>query len=313
MRPRDAGLILAGLNKHQSIEILMASTSLRIFPRSMLFVSGENADRFPKAMGAGADLVCIDLEDAVHADRKQSARDNVIGWLGTNRSSRGPPIALRINGLRTLDGLRDVLALHDSKVRLDWLLVPKVEDAADLHLLHAWAGDCYERLTALIETPGGVENALTIAQSGGKLAALMLGGADLTVALGAQFDWDGLLHARGRLVNAAKAAGLQAWDVPFIDLNRPDDLSDETRKVPVKSCGGAEGCHVTATLDDGGILTYELDQRNKRVAFVCTKCHLAFGSRPGPASHPCASPTPAKRVWERRRWWPSFRRFRRDA
>ena len=197
----------------------------------MLFVSGENAERFPKAVGAGADLVCIDLEDAVHADRKQSARDNVIGWLGTNRSSQGPPIALRINGLRTLDGVRDVLALHDSKARLDWLLVPKVEDAADLHALHAWAGDCFERLTALIETPGGVENALTIAQSGGKLAALMLGGADLAVTLGAQFDWDGLLHARGRLVNAAKAAGLQTWDVPFIDLNRPDDLSDETRKV----------------------------------------------------------------------------------
>jgi hypothetical protein len=66
--------------------------------------------------------------------------------------------------------------------------------------------------------------------------------------------------------------------------------SDETRKVPVKSCGGAEGCHVTATLDDGGILNYELDQRNKSAAFVCTKCHLAFGSRPVPASHPGAIP-----------------------
>ena len=197
----------------------------------MLFVSGENPERFPKAMSAGADLVCIDLEDAVHAGRKQAARERVIGWLGTNRSSQGPPIALRINGLRTLDGLRDVLALNDSKVRLDWLLVPKVEDAADLHALHAWAGDCYERLTALIETPHGVENALAIAQSGGKLAALMLGGADLAAELGAQFGWDGLLHARGRLVNAAKAAGLQAWDVPHIDLNRAEDLHDETRKV----------------------------------------------------------------------------------
>ncbi len=109
--------------------------------------------------------------------------------------------------------------------------MPKVEDAADLHALHSWAGDCYERLTALIETPSGIENALSIAQSGGKLAALMLGGADLAAELGAQFGWDGLLHARGRLVNAAKAAGLQAWDVPHIDLNRPDDLNDETRKV----------------------------------------------------------------------------------
>lgn len=69
------------------------------------------------------------------------------------------------------------------------------------------------------------------------------------------------------------------------NMTTPNTTSDETRKVPVKSCGGAEGCHVTATLADGGILNYELDQRNKSAKFVCTKCHLAFGSRPVPASH----------------------------
>ena len=69
--------------------------------------------------------------------------------------------------------------------------------------------------------------------------------------------------------------------------------SDATQKVPVKSCGGAEGCHVTATLDDGGILNYEIDQRNKSATFVCTKCHLTFGSKPVPASHVTAIPKPA--------------------
>ena len=209
----------------------------------MLFVSGEKAERFPKAVGAGADLVCIDLEDAVHADRKQLARDRVLHWLRTNRSSEGPALAVRINGLRTLDGLRDVLALNESGVHVDWLLAPKVEDAADLHSLHSWAGHCYERLTALIETPRGIENAHSIAQAGGKLAALMLGGADLAAELGAQFGWDGLLHARGRLVNAAKAAGLQAWDVPHIDLKRADDLSDETRKILALGFGCKTAIH----------------------------------------------------------------------
>ena len=209
----------------------------------MLFVSGEKAERFPKAMDAGADLVCIDLEDAVHADRKQSARKQVLDWLGTNRSSKGPALALRINGLRTLDGLRDVLALNESEVHVDWLLVPKVEHAADLYALHSLVGHCYERLTALIETPRGIENALSIAQAGGKLEALMLGGADLAAELGAQFGWDGLLHARGRLVNAAKAAGLQAWDVPHIDLKRLDDLSDETRKVLALGFGCKTAVH----------------------------------------------------------------------
>jgi cytochrome c len=55
--------------------------------------------------------------------------------------------------------------------------------------------------------------------------------------------------------------------------------------VPVKSCGGAEGCHVTATTDDGGILNYEIDQRKANERFVCVKCHLAFGAKPVPVSH----------------------------
>lgn len=197
----------------------------------MLFVSGEKAERFSKAMVAGADVVCIDLEDAVHIERKQVAREQVLAWLSKKQASEGPAIALRINGVRTLEGLRDVLALDESGIHLDWLLVPKVDDPADLRALHSWAGHRYDRLTALIETPRGVENALSIAYAGGKLTALMLGGADLAAELGAQFGWDGLLYARGRLVNAAKAAGLQAWDVPHIDLTRPDDLGEETRNV----------------------------------------------------------------------------------
>jgi citrate lyase subunit beta/citryl-CoA lyase/(S)-citramalyl-CoA lyase len=86
------------------------------------------------------------------------------------------------------------------------------------------------RLVALIESPRGVENAFAIAQAAG-LGALMLGGADLSAELGARFGWDGLLYARGRLVNAAKAAGLQAWDVPHIDLADSAGLAEETRRV----------------------------------------------------------------------------------
>lgn len=58
-----------------------------------------------------------------------------------------------------------------------------------------------------------------------------------------------------------------------------------TLKVPVNSCGGAEGCHVTATADDGGILNYEIDQRKASEKFTCVKCHIVFGTKPPPASH----------------------------
>ena len=66
----------------------------------------------------------------------------------------------------------------------------------------------------------------------------------------------------------------------------------KTLKVPVRSCGGAEGCHITATTGDGGILNFEIDQRKKDPKFVCTKCHVVFGAQPLPESHAVAIPTP---------------------
>jgi hypothetical protein len=70
----------------------------------------------------------------------------------------------------------------------------------------------------------------------------------------------------------------------------------KTLKVPIGSCGGAEGCHITATTDDGGALNYEIDQKKKDPAFVCTKCHITFGREDVPENHPQAIPTPAPKV-----------------
>ena len=66
----------------------------------------------------------------------------------------------------------------------------------------------------------------------------------------------------------------------------------KTLKVPVRSCGGAEGCHITQTTDDGGALNFEIDSRKKNANFVCTKCHVTFGKEPVPENHAQAIPTP---------------------
>lgn len=201
--------------------------------RSMLFVSGEKPERFPKALAAGADLVCIDLEDAVAPSAKQQAREAAFAFASAPRAAGR--IAVRLNALRTRDGLADVTALLASGARFDAIVLPKVEHPEELGLFHAWTADRREMLVALVESPLGVENAHAIAAAARsvapRLGALMLGGADLSSELGASFDWDGLLSARGRLVNAARAAGLQAWDVPHIDLRDLDALADETRRV----------------------------------------------------------------------------------
>ena len=62
-------------------------------------------------------------------------------------------------------------------------------------------------------------------------------------------------------------------------------LEAKTLTVQVRSCGGAEGCHVTATADDGGILNYEIDQKKTNPGFVCTKCHITFGKSAVPITH----------------------------
>jgi hypothetical protein len=73
-------------------------------------------------------------------------------------------------------------------------------------------------------------------------------------------------------------------------------LDAKTSTVPVRSCGGANGCHITATTDGGGALNFEIDQRKKDPAFVCTKCHVEFGKEAVPEDHPTAIPTPKSRV-----------------
>ena len=68
--------------------------------------------------------------------------------------------------------------------------------------------------------------------------------------------------------------------IPTMNTTDPKTLI-----VSVRSCGGAEGCHVTATTDDGGILNYEIDKRKTSQDFVCTKCHISFGKKAVPESH----------------------------
>lgn len=207
-------------------------------PRTLLFVSAERPERFDKAMASGADVVCIDLEDAVHPDRKPAARTAALAYAAgraRGASAGAPLLALRVNASKTLFGLHDVVAIAQADARFDVLLLPKAESAHEIEALHAWLPDAFTELVALIETPLGVERVTDIAaaarQGAPRLSALMLGGADLSMELGARFDWEGLLSARGRLVNAARAWGLQAWDVPFIDIADEAGLVHETRRV----------------------------------------------------------------------------------
>ncbi|MBF6245758.1 CoA ester lyase [Nocardia elegans] len=164
-----------------------------------LFVPGDRPDRFAKAQAAGADLVVLDLEDAVAPDRKDEARDYVHQWLaGGNRS------AVRINAAGTRWYAEDLamLAQHRAVV----VMIPKAEEPGAL--LNAAAGLDSPVFIALIETAQGVLNAAALADAA-EVRRLAIGTFDLAAQLGIDpSDREALAAARSALVLASAAAGL---------------------------------------------------------------------------------------------------------
>src|SRR5215471_15712333 len=85
---------------------------------------------------------------------------------------------------------------------------------------------------------------------------------------------------------------LSCLDCHNVTTSTFSTLDPTTMKVAVRSCGGADGCHITNTVDEGGALNFEIDRRRKDPKFACTKCHVTFGKGAVPESHPQAVPTP---------------------
>jgi len=184
-----------------------------------LFTPATRPDRFARAGEAGADVLIIDLEDAVAPGDKDRARATALAHLDAGRGT-APIQALRVNGLRTRAGLDDLRLLLESRTGPEAVILPKVETPDEPRLVDAWLAEAGSpaALVALVESARGVEAAPEIARSTPRLSALMFGAADLAADLGAPAAWEPLLYARSRVVAAAAAAGIGAIDAPYFDL-----------------------------------------------------------------------------------------------
>ncbi|MDG4810625.1 CoA ester lyase [Micromonospora sp. WMMD1120] len=165
-----------------------------------LYVPGDRPDRFAKAVTSGADAVILDLEDAVVAGRKAYAREALADFLA---EAQPVPVQVRVNELTGPDVDADLAAVA-GRPGLSGLRLPKVESAATVV---AVAGRVDVPLHPLIESALGLEAAYPIASAHPAVASIGLGEADLRSDLGVDGD-DGLAWARGRVVVAARAAGL---------------------------------------------------------------------------------------------------------
>lgn len=166
-----------------------------------LYVPGDRPDRFGKAVDSGADIVILDLEDAVAHDRKDVARDAVAAFL----RERGPAgLQVRIGALADLE----VLAPDGADGRWVDIRVPKVRNAADLDDVVERLGDASPRLHAIVEDAAGIARLDEIAAHPA-VASVAIGESDLRSDLGAASPAM-LEHLRIRLVLAARGAGLPA-------------------------------------------------------------------------------------------------------
>ena len=195
--------------------------------RMLLFVPGNRMDRVEKAHATAADVVCIDLEDAVPPADKAGARDGVLAYLADGAT---PRTAVRINGLRTAAGLRDLLALAEAARPPAILLVPMVESAAELAIVDAILGDRAVSVVPLVETVEGLAAVREIGASP-RVDNVMFGGGDLSTQLGVDLAWEPLLQARSQFVLGCVAARVRAVDVPFVNVKDEAGLAAEAARA----------------------------------------------------------------------------------
>ncbi|WP_031035939.1 HpcH/HpaI aldolase/citrate lyase family protein [Streptomyces sp. NRRL F-5650] len=170
-------------------------------PLTWLYAPGDRPRVVAKALAAGADVVVVDLEDAVAADRKEYARDATAELL---TEPQPVPVHVRVNALDGPLAAADLAALARLP-GLAGLRLPKV--TAPEQVTGVAEGTGGPPLYALLETALGVERAYRIAGAHPALRGIALGEADLRADLGVRGD-AGLDWSRSRVVVAARAAGL---------------------------------------------------------------------------------------------------------
>ncbi|MEO0386664.1 MAG: CoA ester lyase [Pseudomonadota bacterium] len=244
--------------------------------RSELAVPGSQAQMFEKAAASDADVIFLDLEDAVAPDEKAGARKNIIKAL--NEIDWGTKsMSVRINGLDTHYMYRDVVdVVEQAGERLDLIMIPKVGTAADVYavdMLVTQIEDAkgYKKRIGfehIIETALGMQNVSAIAAASERNESLHFGVADYAASMRARttviggvnqhysvltdpdadgnraVHWGDMWHsAVVNMVVAARANGLRPIDGPFGDFSDPEGYRAAAYRAAVLGCEGKWAIH----------------------------------------------------------------------
>lgn len=206
--------------------------------RAMMFMPGNNPAMLQNAGIYGADTVIFDLEDAVAISEKDAARHLVYSAI---KHLKYPcEVAIRINHIQTPYGLEDLKVVLPAKP--DLIRLPKAETAQDIRdvdeiITKAETENGFApgsiKMMAAIETAKGLMQAYEIATASPRMVALAIGGEDFVADLKTTRSKEGteLFAARSHLLLAARAAGINAIDTVFSNVNDEETFIAETKLI----------------------------------------------------------------------------------
>lgn len=210
-----------------------------------LVVPGSSPRMLAKAATSDADGLVLDLEDAVAVAAKDSARDLVCRTLASLERSAG----VRVNQVGSRWVLDDIVALTRNSRPPAALVIPKVESRDDVvfvdRLLEGLSAGPGPRLELLVETAKGIRNLDAILTGSSRIDAVILGYADLAASLGsAPYAPDGSWAPyQAAVVSAARAAGVQPIDGPFLALDDEAGLAASIREARTRGFTGKWAIH----------------------------------------------------------------------
>ncbi len=188
-------------------------------------------------MAAGADAVCIDLEDAVAPSDKGEGRRSVVEFLA--RGGRAG-VGVRINSLDSPYWRDDCAALKGASAA--FVMIPKADSAEQALAVRSELGARSLRLWPIVESVRGLRAVWDIASSPG-VEGLLFGAYDLSADIGCEPTWESLLYARGRTVAAAASARVDLLEAPWLDVKDEAGLRRSVRLAKAMGFTGASCIH----------------------------------------------------------------------
>ena len=203
--------------------------------RTMMFMNAQKPGLIKDAYIYGCDSIMLDLEDAVAENQKDAARFSLYHALTTVDYGE-TEVIVRINGLDTPHWQEDIRVCVAGGA--DGIRIAKCESAQDVHTVEKAVEEAEKEfgvevgrtlLMAALESPKGILNAYEICSASDRLFGVAISGGDFRKSMQTTFQPDGvdMLAARGYMLLAARAAGVQCFDTVFTDLDNEEGFRAE--------------------------------------------------------------------------------------